>query len=189
MITEHLQFIKEIDQLKNVLRKTSPYHHTRFENSAEHSWHLALSVLVLNEYANEKVDILRCLKMALIHDLVEIEGGDQIVYNEDPDKFERELQAAKNIFSHLNPELEKELLELWIEFEKKQCPESKFVGALDRYLPLMSNLYTNGEASWKKHGVTEDMVYEKNGQAIRDGSMKLWEETSKGLESYFLSNK
>lgn len=181
----HLSFIKEIDKLKNVLRATTPYHSKRKENSAEHSWHLALSVITLAEEVNEEIDLLKCLKMALIHDLVEIEADDQIVYQEDPHKFERELEAAKNIFSFLNPNLGRELLDIWIEFEKKESKEAKFVSGIDRYLPLMSNIYSQGKASWKEHQVTKDMVYKVNESPIKEALPKLWEATKKEIDNHF----
>ncbi|MEZ4742103.1 MAG: HD domain-containing protein [Bdellovibrionota bacterium] len=176
-----INFITEVDKLKNIERKTLTYDGKRHENSAEHSWHLALAVLVFAENANEKIDVLKCLKMSLLHDLVEIYAGDQIIYAEDKNKFTRELSAAKKIFSLLPKHLEEEFLELWVEFEKKETPESKFVGSLDRFLPLRSNILNKGY-TWEKHKITVDQVYKLNQSAIKDGCDNLWEKTDEFLK-------
>lgn len=177
-----IEFIKEVDKLKSVNRATLTYHENRHENSGEHSWHLALATLVFAQKSNSEIDVLKCLKMAIIHDVVEIDAGDQIVYQEDSGKFERELKAAKRIFSLLPTELSEELLELWIEFEKKETPEAIFVGSLDRFLPLYSNILNQGY-SWKNFGVNAEKVYKKNGPAIQAGSEALWQKTDEYLKN------
>lgn len=181
-IQEVIEFIKEADKLKQVERKTLNYHEHKFENSAEHSWHLALAVLIFADQSNSKIDLLKCLKMALIHDLVEIDAGDQIIYAEDKDKFEREAKAADRIFGLLPETLSKELKVLWIEFENKESNESKYVGSLDRFLPLLSNVLNKGY-SWKKHNITAHQVYAKNETAISNGSMSIWKEADSLLKS------
>lgn len=176
-----IEFIKEVDKLKSVNRATLTYHEKRHENSGEHSWHLALATLVFAEQSNENINLLKCLKMAIIHDVVEIDAGDQIVYQEDKNKFERELKAAKRIFGLLPTKLSEELIELWIEFEKKETPEAIFVGSLDRFLPLYSNILNQGY-SWKNFEVNADKVYKKNGPAIQAGSEVLWKKTDEFLK-------
>jgi putative hydrolases of HD superfamily len=183
-----LNFISEVDKLKQVKRKTLNYHEQVYENSAEHSWHLSLAVLSFLENSNEQVDVLRCLKMAILHDVVEIDAGDQIVYTRDDGKFERELLAAKRIFGLLPKELGDEFLELWISFEKKECPESRFVGSLDRFLPVFSNIKNNGY-TWKENNITREQIYQKNQPEISQGSMSLWEQTDMFLSDYFCDNK
>lgn len=177
-----ISFIQEVDKLKSVNRKTLNYHEKRYENSAEHSWHLALAVLVFASEANKSVDVLKCLKMAILHDIVEIDAGDQIIYCDDPGKFERELSAAQRIFGLLPKEIENEFLDLWIEFEKKETAEAKYVGSLDRFLPLMSNVLNQGH-SWKKHQISYEQVIQKNAPAISAGSNTIWEEVEKMLQS------
>lgn len=183
-IDQLISFIKEADKLKDIHRKTKNYHSDRFENSGEHSWHLALAALAFSSESNEKVDLLKCIKMALLHDLVEIDAGDTIVYAEDPDKYERELLAAKRIFGLLPKKIGDEFLELWIEFEKKETAESQYVGSLDRFLPIYSNILHDGH-SWKKHDITKEMVYKKNEPAIKTGSKSIWEKVDSFLTNHF----
>ncbi|MCP4915116.1 MAG: HD domain-containing protein [Oligoflexia bacterium] len=180
MIENFVEFIKYADQLKQVKRKTFNYHEKVYENSGEHSWHLTLAVLTFSSLSNEKIDLLKCIKMALIHDLVEIDGGDQIIYAEDPDKFDRELKAAKKIFGMLPSELGDDLLETWIEFEKKESAEAKYVGSLDRFLPLYSNVLNEGH-SWKTHNISKAMILDKNENAISSGSTEIWNFAKKCL--------
>lgn len=176
-----IEFIQEVDKLKKVLRKTYNYHEKRCENSAEHSWHLALGVLSFQKFANQDIDLLRALKMALLHDVVEIDAGDQIVYAHDPDKYDRELKAAERIFSLLPKEMGDEFLKLWKEFEAKDCPESKYVGALDRFLPMMSNCLNEG-LTWKEHGISYEQVLDTNKNAILSGAEEIWPVAEKMLE-------
>lgn len=172
--TAKLNFIAEIDRLKGVLRQTLNYHERRRENVAEHSWHLAMAVLQLHEFSNKSVDIFKCVKMALIHDLVEIDAGDTFIYSDLNDKHEKELKAAERIFGML-PEMDCiELKSLWLEFEENQTPESKFVRALDRFLPMYSNILSRGY-SWRNHRITSDQIIAKNKPVICDGSTRLWD--------------
>lgn len=181
-IQKKIEFIKESDKLKQIQRKTLNYHEQRYENSSEHSWHLALAVLVFSDQSNHKIDLLKCLKMALIHDIVEIDAGDQIIYAEDKNKFEKETLAAERIFGLLPETLCKEFKELWIEFEKKETQEAKYVGSLDRFLPLLSNVLNEGH-SWKEHNITAAQVYAKNETAISSGSNAIWKESDSLLKS------
>ena len=176
-----INFITESDRLKAVRRKTLNYHEERYENSAEHSWHLALAAIVFKDYSNENIDILKCIKMAVIHDLVEIDVGDQMIYHQDADKFEKELQAAKRIFGILPDALGREFLNLWREFEKKETPESKYLNSLDRFLPLLSNVLNNGH-SWRKYSIFAEQVYNKNKSAISSGSLSIWNKADQLLK-------
>lgn len=175
-IDQVLDFITEAAKLKRVLRKTLTYHEERYENSAEHSWHLVLATLAFKDFANGPVDLLKCMKMAVLHDLVEIDAGDIMIYHASANKFEEELVAAKKIFSLLPKEQEEEFLNLWIEFEKKETMEAKYVGSIDRFLPLLSNILNDGH-SWKKHDISSSRVYQINQPAIAAGSKDLWNKT------------
>lgn len=172
---QQIHFIVEIDRLKSVLRRTYLVHAARRENSAEHSWHVAIAALLLAEYANERIDVLRVVKMLLIHDIVEIEAGDTFVYDEAAlvDQAERERQAADQIFSRLPEDQAKELRALWEEFDAGTTPEAKFAVALDRLLPLLHNYHTQGK-SWQEHGITSDRVIAYNAR-IHEGSARLWQ--------------
>ncbi|HEU5140071.1 MAG TPA: HD domain-containing protein [Bacillales bacterium] len=172
---KQLDFIIEIDKLKNIYRQTILIDGSRRENDAEHSWHLAMMVMLLSDHANERgLDLLHSMKMVLIHDLVEIDAGDTFAYDEKgyEDKDEREQKAADRLFGLLPEEQGREIYGLWREFEERTTPEARFAAALDRFQPLLHNYYTEG-ASWKKHGITSNQVLERNKQ-IAEGSKDLW---------------
>ncbi len=173
-LEQQIRFILEIDKLKTVLRRSYLLNGSRYENSAEHSWHLAVMALVLAEHANEPVDLCRVLKMLLVHDIVEIDAGDTYCYDEvaNQDKAERERRAAERLFGLLPPDQRDELRALWEEFEARQTPEAKFAAALDRLMPLMHNFFTGGR-SWQEHGVTLEQVLERNSPTA-EGSATLW---------------
>lgn len=173
-LEKQLGFIVELDKLKNVYRRTLLMDGSRNENDAEHSWHLALMALVLAKYARETVDMLRVLKMVLLHDIVEIDAGDTFCYDTEGERhrLEREEKAAERIFGLLPPEQAHEFYELWYEFESRQTAEAKFAAALDRLHPLLHNYYTQGHA-WQKHGITSSQVIERN-KGIEDGAPLLW---------------
>jgi putative hydrolase of HD superfamily len=172
---KQLRFILEIDKLKTVSRRTYLLNADRSENTAEHSWHLAMMAILLSEHANEPVNVARVVRMVLIHDIVEIDAGDTYYY--DPvaslDKSEREQRAADRLFGMLPSDQGSELRELWEEFEACQTPDARFAAALDRFIPQLHNYYTHGK-SWSEHGVTADRVLERNA-CMADGSVKLWE--------------
>jgi putative hydrolase of HD superfamily len=170
-----MRFAFEIDKLKLILRRTRTSDNSRQENSAEHSWHIALLALTLTEHANEPVDALRVAKMLLIHDIVEIDAGDTFGYDTagHADKHDREVRAAERIFGLLPADQAAEFRALWDEFEASETPEAKFALSLDRLQAVMLNLATDG-GSWKEHGVTYDHVIARN-QAIAGGSKTLWE--------------
>jgi putative hydrolase of HD superfamily len=174
-LTQQMVFLLEIDKLKNVYRQTKVTGEDRHENDAEHSWHLAMMAFILYEHTNEKdVDLLRVIKMVLIHDIVEIDAGDTFAYDEKgyEDKEEREQKAANRIFNLLPEDIANELFDLWEEFETRQTKEAKFAAALDRLNPLLLNYHTGGH-TWKKHGVKSDKVLTRN-RPIEEGSQALW---------------
>src|SRR5262245_36310177 len=170
-----IQFILEIDKLKNIVRRTYLLNADRAENTAEHSWHLAIMAILLAEHANEPVDVARVVKMVLIHDIVEIDAGDTYFYDTaaELDKHERECAAAERIFSLLPSDQGSELRELWEEFEKRETADARFALALDRFMPQLHNYYTQGR-SWVENGISADQVLERNA-SMAEGSEKLWE--------------
>jgi putative hydrolase of HD superfamily len=172
---EQLRFITEIDKVKQVLRQTVVLDASRRENDAEHSWHLAVMALTMQEHAAEPVDLVKVIKMVLIHDLVEIDAGDTFAYDEVGalDKEERERKAADRIFYLLPKDQAAEIDALWTEFELRESPESKFAAAMDRFQPLLHNYLTEGVA-WKKHGIRKSQVIERN-KHIAEGSPALWD--------------
>ena len=175
-LRKQIEFIEEIDKLKSIIRQTRLLDDSRYENDAEHSWHLAMMAIVLSEHANDKnIDLLKVIKMLLIHDIPEIDAGDTFLYDKDGriDSVENEKKGAERIFSILPSGMTKELIGLWEEFEKKKTPEAKFAGALDRLEPLLQNYNTGGHA-WKKHGIVRSQV-EKNNLTIVHGSQTLWD--------------
>ncbi|MDR1010554.1 MAG: HD domain-containing protein [Opitutaceae bacterium] len=174
-ITQQIRFIIEADKLKETFRQTICTQSRRAENDAEHSWHLALLVVILAEHSNDPgIDLLRVLKMVIIHDLVEIDAGDTFAYDTAgmATQHEREAIAADRIFGLLPAPQNAEYRALWDEFEARQTPESKFATAVDRFHPMLLNCLTEG-AAWKKHGITSDRVIARN-KHIAEGSATLW---------------
>lgn len=174
-LEQQIAFILEIDKLKNIIRRTYLLDESRLENTAEHSWHVALAVLLLSEYAPHTIDAARACKMMLIHDIIEIDAGDTFLYDEsgNEDKAEREQAAANRLFNLLPSDQADEIRALWDEFEARDTTEAKFARGIDRLMPLMHNYYTKG-STWKAHNVTSDMVLKQNA-IIEDASSELWE--------------
>lgn len=174
-LEQQINFILEIDKLKSIIRRSYLLNKERCENTAEHSWHLAMMALVLTEHANEPVDPLRVIKMVLVHDIVEIDAGDTFAYDEVGalDKHEREDRAAKRIFGLLPPDQQAEFRELWDEFEDKETADAKFANALDRLMPLLHNYHTAGKG-WQENSVRQEQVRKLNARIV-DGSTPLWE--------------
>ena len=174
-----LRFALEIDRLKEVYRQTRLLNTNRRENSAEHSWHLAVLTMVLRDYSEPGIDSLRVLHMVLVHDIVEIDAGDTYCYDEIAvrDQKVREQEAATRIFGILPDGQAREFRELWDEFECRETPEAKFAHALDRLQPLLHNYHTQGK-SWLEHGVRVDQVLDRN-RVIKDGSERLWREAER----------
>ena len=175
-LPRQVEFLVEIDKLKGVFRQTWLIDESRLENDAEHSWHLAVLAVLLGEYAAEKdLDLLRAVKMVLIHDLVEIDAGDTYVYDETAaaTQADRERKAADRIFNVLPPDQAASIRALWDEFEARQTPEARYAAALDRLQPFLHNYYTRGKA-WLEHGITSDQVVART-RPIADGAPELWE--------------
>jgi putative hydrolases of HD superfamily len=180
-LLRQLEFLLEVDRLKGVLRRSYVLAGERRENSAEHSWHLALAAMLLAEHANERVDVARVVAMALVHDIVEIDAGDTFVYDERGalDKAEREQRAAERLFALLPAPQSQEFRALWDEFEEARTAEARFAAALDRLLPILANLATDGRA-WREHGISLERVLARN-VTMAAGSRALWEEVRERL--------
>jgi len=174
-LQQQLEFILEIDRLKSVLRRSYVLDDNRHENSAEHSWHLAVAAMVLAEHAKEEVDVHRVIRLLLVHDLVEIDAGEAFIYDDaaNAEKAVREQAAADRIFGLLPAEQAKAFMDLWREFEDRQSPEAKFAFSLDRLMPVLQNVFTEGR-SWREHGIRQEQALSKN-RAIADGSPVLWQ--------------
>ena len=173
-LTQQLAFIREIDKLKYIQRKTRLFNSQRHENDAEHSWHLAMMAMVLAEHATTEVDLFKVMKMLLIHDIVEIDAGDTFLYDTTQSHVntEVELEAAKRIFGLLPEEQMRDFIALWEEFEAGETPEARFAKALDRLEPIMQNASNQG-GTWAEYDVPLSRVLEKV-QGIRKGSDSLW---------------
>ncbi len=174
-LLRQIEFIKEVDKLKYILRKTKLFHSDRNENDAEHSWHLALMAMVLAEHSNVPVDLLRVIKMLLIHDIVEIDAGDTFIYDsrKNHDNTLEERVAAQRIFGLLPEPQAEELITIWEEFEAQETNEAKFARAMDRLEPLLQNTSNNG-GTWAEFGVTYDQVIAKK-QVMARGSDTIWQ--------------
>jgi putative hydrolase of HD superfamily len=174
-LDQQLNFILEIDKLKSILRQTPVTgSERRQENDAEHSWHIAVMVSLLAEYAASAVDIGRVMRMLLIHDIVEIDAGDTFAYDSAgySDKEERERRAADRLFGLLPVDQAASLRELWDEFETLTSPEARYANALDRLQPLLLNSRTGG-GSWRNHQVTRGQVLTRM-EPVRTGAPELW---------------
>lgn len=171
---KQISFIMELDKIKKIGRQTYLSDASRKENDAEHSWHLALMAFVLADYANEKIDVLKTIKMVLLHDVIEIDAGDTYAYDTEGNKTkrERELKAADRIFGLLPKEQEREYRGLWDEFEEMETAEAKFANTLDKVQPLFLNDASDGK-SWEEHGVRKNQVLARN-ERTHEGSEKLW---------------
>jgi putative hydrolase of HD superfamily len=174
-LEQQIAFLREIDRLKSVLRRTALIDRSRLENSAEHSWHLALMALVLAEHAPQSTDIGRTVRMLLVHDLVEIDAGDTFAYDVDAhhDKAAREEAAADRLFALLPPDLDAELRALWDEFEAGATREAKFANALDRFSGLLQNWGGGDGGTWRAHAVSREAVLRRM-EPIREGAPALW---------------
>lgn len=173
-LLKQIDFIKEIDKIKYIQRKTRLFNSERKENDAEHSWHLAMMTIVLAEHADQPIDILKVLKMVLIHDIVEIDAGDTFIYDslKDHSNTNEELIAAKRIFGILPKAQFEEFLAIWEEFEAGQTDEAKFAKTMDRLEPLLQNTSNNG-GTWAEFDVPYQKVHDKK-KAIKEGSATIW---------------
>lgn len=173
---QQLRFLIESDKMKNILRQTLISDGSRRENDAEHSWHFALAAMILYEYAGQDgVDLLRVMKMAIIHDLIEIYAGDTFAFDPagNESKLERETEAAGRLFGILPPDQGAELRALWEEFDAMETPDAQFAAALDRIQAFINNSVT-GWHTWKLGKVTNEQVH-KRMEMVRIGMPALWE--------------
>lgn len=186
LLRKQLEFLAEIDKLKSIVRQSPIINKTRKENSAEHSWHLAMFAIVLSQHA-EGVDAMHVAKLLLLHDIVEIDAGDAPIHVAGKDQTllaQAERQAAERIFGLLPSNQGQELLSLWLEFEDAQTPSARFAKALDRLQPLLLNTLTDG-GTWAENGVTEQQVLDRYGPTIEGGSPLLWQEARERVRQYF----
>ena len=176
-LQSQISFIIEVDKIKQIIRKTRLFDGSRYENDAEHSWHIALMAVVLREHASQPVDLERVLTMLLVHDLVEIDAGDVFLYApERADAHAKEVIAAKRIFGLLPSEEGERLRLLWEEFEARETADARFAAALDRLEPVMQNWqnHRQGLGSWQELGIKKSQVFDKNAY-MGLGSPMLWE--------------
>lgn len=184
-LIKDIEFIVELDKMKSILRQTSIIGEERREDDAQHSWHISLMAMILSEYTNEKVDLLKVIKMLLTHDLVEIFAGDTFCYDEvgNLDKREREVAAAEKIFGMLEADKGKELRALWDEFEEINTAEAKFATAMDRLQPMLNNYHNEG-GTWKKFDISQADIY-KRISPVKESSDQLWEFVEYMVEDAF----
>jgi putative hydrolase of HD superfamily len=184
-IEQQLSFLVEADKLKNVLRRTLLTDGSRQENTAEHSWHLVLTAMVLQEYAAEPVDLSKAIRMLVVHDLVEIDAGDTFAFDAvgNTTKAERELRAADRLFGLLPAEMGAELRALWDQFEQHATPEARFAHAVDRIQPFLQNRETRG-GTWRIHKLSREQVL-KRMDPIRTVLPSLWPLVLRSLDEFF----
>ena len=183
-LSKQFSFILEIDKLKAIYRRTMVKNdNNRQENSAEHSWHISLCAQLLHEYAEQKVDINRVIRMLLIHDIVEIDAGDMFAFD-DPslmaEQEEKEIAAAKRIFGLLPDSQSDGMLNLWLEFEEATSNDARFAKSIDRILPLVQNMANNG-GSWAINKVRKSQVIQRN-IYLKGLSPKLWVYVNQQIE-------
>ena len=162
-LEQQMRFLVEVDKMKSVYRRTILIDKTRRESDAEHSWHFALMAMLLAEYADpEKVDCARVIRMALVHDLIEIYAGDTFAYDVqgNQDKRQRETEAADKLFALLPEDQAAEIRALWEEFDAMETPDAQYAAAIDRLQPFLNNYLTQGH-TWGLGGVKGAQVYER----------------------------
>ena len=189
-LEQQIAFLNEADKLKSVVRATTLCDASRFENSAEHSWHLTLYALVLADQAGPDVDITRVIKMLILHDLVEIDAGDNPIFGDvDAAAMEAQEQAAADrIFGLLPNYLRDDLRAVWEEFEANTSPSARFAKSLDRFQPPMQNLASNG-GSWVTYNVTEDQFATRVGSKIAAGAPGLWAFAKTKVAAWFAAHR
>lgn len=180
-LDSQFDFCRELDKEKFIKRQTYLSDGENKENDAEHAWHMAVMALVLSEYSNEPIDLLKTISMILIHDVVEIDAGDTYAYDEEAKKTqkERESKAADRLFGMLPAEQAERFKMLFLEFEEQKTPEARFAKTMDNIQPLMLNAATNGKA-WQEHGIHVNQVLERNAKT-KQGSKELWEYVKKNF--------
>lgn len=180
-LEKQLDFIREIDKEKMIRRQNYITDCETREDDAQHAWHMAIMTLLLKEYANEDIDVLKTVTMLLIHDLVEVYAGDTYAYDEEGKKTqaEREAKAADKLYGLLPEDQGDYLKNLWYEFEEQKTPEARFARTMDCFQPLILNDATDGRA-WKEHGVKRSQVLKRN-ERVRLGSEQIWEYEKENL--------
>ncbi len=181
-LSQQINFIKEIDKIKYIQRKTKLINSDRHENDAEHSWHLAMMTIVLAEHSNTPIDILKVLKMVLIHDIVEIDTGDTFLFDthKNHTNTQEETLAAKRIFGMLPTEQAEEFIAIWEEFEAGESNEAKFAKSMDRFEPVLQNTSNKG-GTWAEFNVGYEKVHQKL-SGIQKGSETIWNLTETMLK-------
>ena len=185
-LEQQIAFLNEADKLKNTIRATELCDNSRYENSAEHSWHLTLYALVLADQAGPDVDINLVIKMLILHDLVEIDAGDNPIFG-DLDHAAIAIQeqaAADRIFGLLPNDLRDDLRAIWEEFEAARTPSAQFAKSLDRFQPPMQNLQSGG-GSWTDYNVTEQQIADRVGAKIKIGAPALWDYARARIATFF----
>ncbi|SHH09392.1 HD domain-containing protein [Pollutimonas bauzanensis] len=185
-LEKQLSFLREIDRLKTVIRQSPLLDQSRRENSAEHSWHLAMYALILSEHARGPVNTNRVIQMLLLHDVVEIDVGDFPIHGGSSSELqaEQESRAAARLFGLLPEPQRKEFLSLWQEFEHAETEDAKFAKALDRFQPLLINIFTGG-GTWTENGVSLEQVFSRYGPVIKRGAPELWAVCERWVSQHF----
>lgn len=183
-LEQQVQFLTEIDKMKNIFRQNYLADGSRKENDAEHSWHIALAAVLLKEHAEAEIDLLKVMTMALIHDLVEIDAGDTYAYDEEgaETKREREVKAAERIFGMLPEDQGAYFRELWEEFEAYESDDAKYAHLLDNFQPLLLNSVSGGK-SWAEHGVRKTQIYKRNAK-IEETSASVWQNMKELIDKH-----
>lgn len=184
-IEKQLDFCKELDKEKFIKRQTLLGDGTTYENDAEHAWHMAVMCLILSEYSNKDIDLLKTISMILIHDVVEIDAGDTYAYDDKAieSQHDREIRAAERIFGLLPDDQKEKLIDLWNEFEENKTNEARFAHTIDNFQPCMLNNETNGK-KWQDNKVRLSQILRRNRYSA-DGSEKLW---NYQLEKFIMPN-
>ena len=176
-LQQQLAFIRELDRLKSVYRQSLvKSDDNRFENSAEHSWHLCLMAHVLQEYVDDEINVDRVIRMLLVHDIVEIDAGDTFAFapttalNDQPEK---ELRAAERIFGLLPSHQRDEMFTLWLEFERSESTDARYAKAIDRVVPVFMNLANEG-GGWRRHSLKRSQLIKRN-EFFRISMPRLWD--------------
>lgn len=184
-VSRRIDFLREIDRLKSVFRQSPLLDRSRKENSAEHSWHLAMYALVLADYAAGTINITRVMKMLLVHDIVEVDAGDTPIHGaSSQNQAELEQRAAERIFGLLPDTANSEFTAIWHEFEAGQTEDAQFAKALDRFQPLLINVFTQG-GTWAESHVSYAQVLERYGPTIQRGAPALWEIARGWVDTHF----
>lgn len=188
-LLQQLEFLKEIDRLKNVLRQSPLLDQSRKENSAEHSWHLAMYAWLLADAADGPVNVSRVIKMLLVHDIVEVDCGDTPIHSgaSSEEQAMMEAKAADRLFGLLPKYQSAELRTLWQEFEQAESADARFAKALDRFQPLLINIFTGG-GTWNDNNVQYEQVLSRYGPVIQKGAPKLWEVAEQWAKKHFKRN-